>query len=353
MMKMWKKNGSGVAVLFLIVVVMIPAFVLGGCRKNSGEGMSGNSSKGNPLKQNLSEDGKVEETAAAEPLAKDALPSFTEDEVKFVKVEREGKVCYTVGFEPKEDRDPYLFWDMKVPYESYVIVDTEAMFGMFKTFAGIDWEKAEVVSDNTKNEGKDNVDTGLDENASKITLDYGKENLTEVVVLVGNETKDGKYYCALESNPEKVFLIETFQIDSVLNRKPYDLILKIPYLVDIRTVKKVELEAGKKKVTMSRKDGTYKINGKKVAEDEYGELYQAILQPTITGEIEEEERASLDGEELLTLYFHRNLDGAKDYDVKIFAYDGVKDYVSVNGNTFFFVEKDEVDQILTKINNIS
>lgn len=338
-MKMWKKNVFDVAMLFLMVVVMIPVFVLGGCRKqNANEGMGQN-----PSKENLSETAAVE-TTAAEPLAKDALPSFTEEEVKSVKVERDGKVYYTIDYEPREDREPYLYWDMKVPYDSYVIVDTEAMFGMFQTFAGIDWEKADVA--------KNDADTGLDGNVSKITLNYGTESLTEVVVLVGNETKDGKYYCALESNLEKVFLIETFKIDSVLNRKPYDLILKIPYLVDIRTVKKVKVVAGKTKVTMSCKDGAYKINGEKVQIKAYKDLYQALLQPTITGEIPEGEKEKLSGDEVLSIVFERNQKGLEKYDVKIYSCDDEKDYVFVNGKTLFYVEKAEVDQIITQIGEI-
>lgn len=340
-MRMWKKNKMGITAVLLVIGVLLPVAVLAGCSKKAEK--SGVDSQGG-ISENV-------ETTEKVPLVSESIPKFSEDDVKGLKVEKDGKVLYSLDYEPKEDREPYLFWDIKVPYDSYVIVDTEAVYGMFKTFADIDWEKAEIESDGGNTMGE--VDTGISTSSTKITIEYGADTLKEAVVIVGNESKDNKYYCAMENSRNKIFSVETFKIDSILNRTPYDLILKIPYLVDIRTVDKVDISLyGKKKVKLTQSKDAYKINKKKVTKEQYQELYQSILQPTITGEIPGEERSSLDGEELLALYFHRNLEGAEDYDVKIYAYDGVKDYVSVNGNTFFFVEKDEVDQILEQISNI-
>lgn len=285
-------------------------------------------------------------------------PDFTIEGISGFLVEQDGKVSYQLTYTPREDRAGFLYWDMPVPYDSYAVVDTERMYQLFEQFASVDWKNLEKSK--TKDMGQ--KDTGVASSKTRFTLSYvdgavSKQKDTAqkaFTILVGKENGKGQYYCSFDGEEDTVFLLNHTLVDGAKNQKPYDLILKIPYLLDIDTVKEVEITGLDRKIMMEHKDGCDKINGKQVKEEEYNALYSSLLQPGITGEyIEKSEKTLLsDRKEVLSLHYKRTRKEYEDYQVQIFAYDEKSDGIQVNGKVFFLINKEEVEELVGSLEDL-
>jgi len=292
-------------------------------------------------------------------IVKEQTPKFQKEDIISLVVEKENKVEYSLKYDMDENKMQFDYWDMEEPYQSYVVVDTEKMYEMYGTFAGIDWANAEKATSAK--------DTGIENSKTKICVEYvpTEENdpadhmmlypnleaskRIRFTVLVGNKNEDGKYYCAIEEQKDNVLLIDDYKIESVINRNPYDLILKIPYLVSINTVSCVEVEYMGKKLKMQNTDNVQCINDKKVEAKEYNQLYSQLLQPGVVEEVKETEK--LDGEEIVSLTYVRNKKDLLDYHVSIYETKDGKEYITVNDLTFFYVDPEEVKQMLEVLSN--
>lgn len=278
-------------------------------------------------------------------------PEFKTEGICGLKVEQKGQVSYQLSYEPKEDRQSFLYWDISVPYHSYAIVDTEALYKLLERFQGIDWNKLAFTK---------SKDVKVTDSNAKITVSYvdGKVfeemdqdevNANTFTILIGDKNKSGQYYCAFQGKEEQVFLINTPIIDGVLNQKPFDLILKIPYVLDMDTVKKVKIEGLKKEITMEHKDGSYKLNGKKVKDEAYKELYSTLMLTTVIGEYHS---GLKEGEELFNITYQRTKKSYQDYKVQFIACDEKKVMVKVNGEAYLVVSREDVELIMKKLEKI-
>lgn len=324
--------------LQIIVLCSLLIFTWG-CHKKETKQVS--EQETNQGSEGKSEQKSEQEQAAAEP-EQVTMPNFTAEQIAKFEVRTDGETKYSLAYFPREDRQNFLYWDMSVPYDSTAIVDTEAMYKVFQTIAGIKWKQAEQV--------KKSEDTGIADAKKSITVAYVKEDKVEnstkpgekATLFVGNDNGDGKYYCAFEGAEDKVFLVDSYLLDAALNQTPYNLILKIPYLVDIRTVKSVTVEMDGKTVQLDQKEDTYRINGKKADKEDYQKIYSQLLLSGITKEYTGEEP---DGEQELAITYTRTKKEFEDYKVVFYAYDDKNDAVQVNGKTYFLVGKEDVATI--------
>lgn len=276
-------------------------------------------------------------------------PEFEGEDVRNVRVEAGDEILWEIDYVPQEDRGSYLFWDMKAPYHSCAVVDTESMFRIYNRIASLDFHK--------KAEPADVRAAGLESPGRTVTLDYYQGDQKAApdgtkpmpnktfTLLIGRENGKGQYFCTLKGYEEEVLLLDQSVLDEVFAKNPYDLILKIPYVVDISTVSEVRIQSGDREYTMKSRDGGYMLGKKKVDQKKYSEVYQALMQPMIAQELKEESSPGRDRQPVLSLEYKRSGEQADDLEVCFYQYDESYDSVSVNGNEFFLVSSQEVQQL--------
>ncbi len=274
-------------------------------------------------------------------------PEFDGEDVRNVRVEAGGEVLWEIDYLPREDRGSYLFWDIKVPYHSCAVVDTESMFQLYNRIASLDFHK--------KAESADTGATGLEKPERTVTLDYYQGDQKTAAdgtkpmpnktftLLVGKENGKGQYFCSLKGYEKELILLDQTVLDEVFAKNPYDLILKIPYVVDISTVSEVQIQSGDREYTMRSRDGSYMLGDKKSDKKKYSEVYQALMQPMIAQELKE--RKTTDRQPVLSLEYKRSDAGEEDVEVHFYPYDQRYMSVNVNGNEFFLVSSREVEQL--------
>ena len=137
-------------------------------------------------------------------------------------------------------------------------------------------------------------------------------------------------------------------VNSLLELKPFNLILKIPALVNIDTLDSVDMSIGKKTYTMKLDGSDYKFGKKTVKKEKFTELYQALQSIMLDSEVEETKDAA-DKEEVLTVTFHRSTEEAPEITLKYFAYDDTYDSLEINGTERFLVKAEDVDALVKQI----
>lgn len=336
-------------IIFLTGILSV--VLLAGCGADQEE----QSSSGSASEQSTSEASKEKSTSSsskanlavnpedvAKKLESQENPKFDKEDIRGISVVVDGEPVYQMNYTPRDDRESYLYWDMVTPYASTAVVDTEAMYELYEMIAGMDLTSgSEEAKDSAQ--AMENCDT-------YITLNYyehkdseeQKEEPNRTATLLIGEQKDGKYYCELKEYGEKGLWISADTIDAILQQESYDLILKIPYVVNVTTVKKVNISYKGKDYTMTSDNGTYKINGKKVDASEYQSLYSELMQPMLDGEIEEDFGPEKGREPLISIRYIRNMDGAEDYEVNIYSCGDDQYTVSVNGEENFFLVAEDV-----------
>lgn len=282
-------------------------------------------------------------------------PKFKGDDVRHVRVEEEGNILWEIDYLPQEDRASYLFWDIKAPYNSSAVVDTESMFRLYDRLASLDFSAETEITDIAA--------AGLLEPGRSIALDYYQGNQKTAsdgtkplpnktfTLLIGKENGKGQYFCTLEGNEKSMFLLDQSTLDGIFHKNPYDLILKIPYVVDISTVSEVCIQAGDKKYTMKNQNGGFMLGEKKVEQKEYSEVYQALMQPMIAQELKAGQILDAGRQPVLSLEYIRTSDRSDNLEVCFYKYDEHYDSVSVNGNEFFLVNSREVEQLKKILGN--
>ncbi len=279
-------------------------------------------------------------------LERDENPGFSGEDIRGISVVSGGEVVYQMNYTPRNDRDSFLYWDMVTPYASTAIVNTEAMYELYDMISGLDLTSA--FGD------PEDASPVLEDSDTYIVINYydggdsdeqeAEPNKT-LTLMIGDEQEDGTYVCALKGYEEKKLKINSSTLDAVLQQDPYDLILKIPYVVNVATVKEVDIAYGGKDHTMTLDKDVYKINGKKADSDTYLSLYSDLMQPMLDGKIPEDAKFEEDREPLISIRYIRNIDGAEDYEVKIYPYGDDRYTVSVNGEEHFFLITEDVETL--------
>lgn len=321
----------------LFIIGLAAAFILTGCGADSKE-------------QETSENGQAERVVVlpedvAAKLESPENPSFEKEEVRGISVVVDGETVYQMNYTPQNDKDSYLYWDLIEPYASTAIVNTETMYELYEMIAGLDLTAAT----------QEQVDASQnpEEFDTYITLNYydsGDSGSQEIepdktVTLLIGDKQDGQYYCVLKGYEEKALMLDAGFLDSILQLDPYNLILKIPYVVNVATVKEVDITYGGGDYQMTLDGDTYKINKKKVDSEEYLALYSSLMQPMLDGKIPEDETLEEDREPLISIRYIRNMDGVEDYEVHIYPYGEDQYTVSVNGEEHFFLSSEDVETL--------
>ena len=242
------------------------------------------------------------------------------------------------------------YWEITNPYDEIATVNTENMYEMFGVLVDFDLSNGVDAAD---------ADTGLDKTQTYFTVDFvntvnddtareTQDADAAATILIGNTDDNGDYYACVKGYEDAVYLLPKESVNSLLELKPFNLLLKIPALVNIDTLDSVDMNIGKKTYTMKLDGGDYKFGKKTVKKEKFTELYQAIQSVMLDSEIEETKDAA-DKEEVLTVTFHRNTEEAPEVTLKYYTYDDTYDSVEINGTERFLVKAEDVDALVKQI----
>jgi len=262
--------------------------------------------------------------------------------IRGLKVQKEGKTVFAVSYEPREGKETFDYWDISVPYRSLVSVNTEELYNLLGTAVLMAWGEADGIS---------MEEAGVADSETSVFLAYCKEQSAEEkgaaqptasqTLLIGDEDGKGSYYAAMEGS-DKVGLVNKLLMDELLNVDPYQYILKIPTLISVDTVRKIQISSGEESHVMEQGQQTWKLDGSEVSQKEYQTLYGALLDVMLTGEKQGDTEDKEERTPVLTIQFIRNMQEASDVEVKYYEYDDENMSVSVNGQENFLVEKESV-----------
>ena len=244
------------------------------------------------------------------------------------------------------------YWEILNPYDEIVTVNTETMYTLFDILKEMDFTAPVAV--------EEGVDTGITGTSTIMTIDFvntmdadtakkTKYADSTATLLIGSEDGEGNRYVAVEGYEDVVYKIPSALLDAVYGLNPFDYILKIPALVNIETVERVEIKTDSKEHTMEPGGDQYKMDGKKVEKEDFTAVYQALLSVMLDSEIEEGGLQKGSRDVKLQVVFKRNTEDAPDVELTYYPYDDTYDSVSINGSERFLVKSADVDALTEQI----
>ena len=366
-MQKWKRN-----VFVAGIMASLAAGLLGGCGNrenqekqsqqasqnqegeeaaNTGEGQEDTTGKkGNDKEEgeNSGNTGSSEETS----LAQAEHPQFVADGIRKVVLVEGGQEIFHLSKEPAEYKMDFDYWEILNPYDETVTVNTETMYNLFDILCGFSFQAPVAV--------EDGVDTGIQNSATTLTLEYvntldssqakqSAEADSGATIILGNEDGAGNRFAAVKGFEDQVYKLSATELETVFGLNPFELVLKIPVLINVDTVESLDIKAGGDSYQMKvdSAKGSYEFGKKEVEKETFTTLYQEISGVMVEKEIEEEKEDSK--EPKLEITFNRNNSQYPQVKVAYYDYDQTYDRVEVNGNSYFLVKAEDVDNLIKTI----
>lgn len=291
-----------------------------------------------------------EDETKGEQLKEVEHPRISIYNIREFSIVKDGEEKFDIRYEPADYKMSFDYWEITNPYDETMTVDTEKMYQMFQVVADFNLDEPIDVKD---------IDTGLKDTSTYFTVNFvntvnddtarkSEDADAKATILIGNTDENDNYYASVKGYEHTVYLLSKKSVNSLLELKSFNLILKIPALINIDTLEHVDMSIGKKTYSMKVEDGTYKFGKKTVKKERFTELYQALQSMILTSEMEETKDIS-DKEDVLTIIFYRNTKEAPKVTLRYYTYDGVYDSLEINGTKRFLVERDEVDTLIEQI----
>lgn len=293
---------------------------------------------------------QADDTAKTTELKNVEHPRMSTYSIRRFSIVKNGEEVFQIKQEPADYKMDFDYWEITNPYDEIATVNTENMYEMFGVLVNFDLSNGIDAAD---------ADTGLDTTQTYFTVDFvntvnddtareTEDADATATILIGNTDDNGDYYACVKGYEDAVYLLSKESINSLLELKPFNLLLKIPALVNIDTLDSVDMTIGKKTYTMKLDSGDYKFGKKTVKKEKFTELYQALQSVMLDSEIEETKDAA-EKEEVLTVTFHRNTEEAPEVTLKYYTYDDTYDSVEITGTERFLVKAEDVDALVKQI----
>lgn len=184
--------------------------------------------------------GKNEKTAKKEQIN----PAFIAEGIRRISIKKEDRVIFDVEYKEDNSELPYLFWKIHDPYNIPLSIDTERLLELFNKLVDLQISMKEI--------GNDDTTKYKEESIAEIYLEYNQLNkdkkedsfkaeadsMTTICISRYNE----KYYAYYKPDPTKLFDINSYDIESILNTKAFDIILKITPIIELSKVKQIVVE---------------------------------------------------------------------------------------------------------------
>lgn len=267
--------------------------------------------------------------------------------IRGLSVKKDGETIFAVSYEPREGKQSFDYWDISIPYQSQVSVNTEELYDLLGTAALLKFQKMKGISLEEAGISGSTVSIFLAYNESQDSNTQGAAEPTNVrTIQIGSEDGQGHYYAALQESAQ-VMLVDQSLVDLILNVEPYQYILKIPALVSVDTIEKVQILYEEEQHIMEQGQKIWKMDGKEVSQEDFHAHYGELLDVLLTGE--QQQAAEEERTPALTVQYIRNKEQLSDIEIKYYPYDEKSMSVSVNGQENFLVEKERVQVLLKSI----
>lgn len=243
-------------------------------------------------------------------------------------------------------------WQMTKPYQEPMAVATDKFHSILQGITSIT-----------------NADRFIDDNPADLSR-YGlakpraeviiKDNQSQFRLLIGKPMNDEAIYCK-KPDSKAVFTIRSNAL-SFLDTKPFELVDKFAYIVNIDDVDKVQVYGlgSKYDLTITRKakksstedspefEASYQINGKKVKEQSFKSAYQSIIGLLVESECPE---APKNRAPELSITFTLNKGPHREVQIDYVPYD--YDFYAVfrGGKAEFLISKDQIKSMLNELKN--
>lgn len=347
-MQNWKKK-----MMILGLSIFLAAGGLYGCGntdKMEETAKSAGKENGKDSERAMEETGESSRAQSEKPeTTQSEHPRFVADSIRKVVLVEDGEEIFHLSNEPAGYKMDFDYWEILNPYDETVTVNTEIMYELFDVLCGMDFQEPVTVGAET--------DTGIADSKTSITLDFvdildaskAKQadyaDMTATIIL-GNEDGAGNRFAAVQGFEDQIYKLSASTIDSIFSLDPFSYILKIPVLINIDTVESLEIQAGEKSYEMNvdSVNGEYQFENRKVEKTEFINLYQEICGIMLEGEVRED-KISKDTAPELEITFHRNSAEYPEIQVVYYAYDDTCDLLEVNGNSYFLVKAEDVENL--------
>jgi hypothetical protein len=186
-----------------------------------------------------------------------------------------------------------------------------------------------------------------------------KDQNQSLELLVGAEYHDDYYYCKL-SGGDSVFSVRKDTLN-FLDVKPFELVDKVSYIVNIDNVDQVTIETGGQKhtMTLTRKvkkkaakdqpaesETTYRVDGQRIGESLFKSFYRDVI--GLAFEADHRDRIA-ESNPAVTIIFLLNTGKERECRISYVPYN--KDFFAIfrNGQSEFLISKDQVGRMLSNL----
>lgn len=297
--------------------------------------------------------GKQTETSEKPETKPVANPVLIQDGIRKVVLTKDGEEIFHLSKEPADYKMDFDYWEILNPYDETMTVNTEEMYGLFDILCQMNLQTPVPIEEGTE--------TGLSGSTTSISLEFvntqdaekAKSTLyadSQAEIILGNEDGEGNRFAAVKGFENQIYKLPDVLLESVYGLNPYDYILKIPVLINIETVKNIELTTEDKtyKMSVDAQAQEYQLGKKTVEREDFTTLYQALSSVMLAGEPEEKDEKA-ENQVLLTVTYNRNQDTAPQISVAYYEYDDTYDLVKINDTQRFLVKKADVENLIKQI----
>jgi hypothetical protein len=284
------------------------------------------------------------------------LPQINTQELTYLKMWKEGGRTIEIKTNESQTEDQAQFglglWQMTQPYSEPVGVDTQNFQPVLDALPNIAIEG--FVEDNPK----DLAQYGLDKPKGELIV---KDKQNTLHILIGDDKDDTQVYFKTADSPS-VYVMSKDKL-SFMDTKPYDIMEKFAYIVNINDVDRIIVEAKGKThdITLTRttkkaeEEGeedeevtTYKVDGKVVEEDPFKKYYQSLIGMTVDAE---NDKQLEEVPEVKTTFF-LNKGNKREVHVNYVPYNNDFYAVFRGDKAEFVLSKQQVDKMLQDLEDL-
>jgi len=285
------------------------------------------------------------------------LVEIKAEELTYLKIARRDNPTIEIKINDEQSEDEAQFglglWKMTQPYNEPMGVSGDRFQTVLNAISSL---SGNVIKDFIEDDPQDISKYGLDDPLAELIV-KDKENTLHLYF--GRDTNDGKGVYFKTADVNSVYTMEKSKTD-ILDTKPFDIVEKFAYIVNIDNVDKIIVEGrGKTHVlTLTRqtkkaeKEGeedevitTYMVDGKEVEEKPFKKYYQSLIGILVDAQ---NDRELEENPEVKTTFF-LNKGSRREVHINYVPYDNDFYAVFRSGKAEFVVSKRQINNMLNDL----
>ncbi|MBU3199343.1 DUF4340 domain-containing protein [Clostridium estertheticum] len=276
--------------------------------------------------------------------------------LSYMKIVKAGSLPVVIIKNANQSKDEAKYnintWMLTDAYNSPVNLEVEKISPVIAAIASL--KAGDIADDNPKDLSK----YGLDKPSLELTL---KDSKSVLQLFIG-KNKDGSSVYFKEGKGDTIYTMDKTVID-LFKFKPFDVITKFVYIVNLDYVNKIVVEGKGKTDTVlvsrttakAEKSGdpdvvttNSKVNGKKIEINKFKTEYQEIIGLTVDAENDKK----LEDKPVISITYSLNNGTKKQEIIDFVPYNDQFYAVFRNGKSDFVITKDKVNKMITSLESL-